>query len=124
MRSLLNWPGNFNRPSLILESTFLSFRDIAKHHVSFLSALTRKDDLNTLEALKSYQGQLLISHGTEDRVIPFKHGQSLYEVASQPKLFYEIENGGHNDPLPEGYNRILGEFSRAGISCTQGSQEN
>lgn len=100
----------FQSPKLILESTFLSFREVARHHASILAGFARKTDLNTLEAVKDYEGQLLISHGNEDRVVPMSHGKKLFEAASQPKLFYEVQNGGHNDPMPEGYNRILGEF--------------
>jgi len=37
---------------------------------------------------------LLIIHGRQDRVIPFHHGEQLYEKANRPKVFIEYQ-GGH-----------------------------
>ncbi len=37
---------------------------------------------------------LLIIHGRQDRVIPFHHGEQLYEKANRPKVLIEYE-GGH-----------------------------
>jgi len=37
---------------------------------------------------------LLIVHGRQDRVIPFHHGEQLYEKANRPKVLIEYE-GGH-----------------------------
>lgn len=100
----------FNSPKLIVESSFTSFRDIAKKHVGLLSGLTRKDDLTSERDIARYQGHVLISHGTRDKVVPVEHGERLYAAANEPKQFFRIEDGGHNDPLPESYLRVLGEF--------------
>ncbi len=37
---------------------------------------------------------LLIIHGKQDRVIPFRHGRQLYDRANKPKVFFEYK-GGH-----------------------------
>ena len=100
----------FKSPKLIVESTFTSFRDIARDKVSFLSGLTRKSDLDSVKAIAEYRGAVLLSHSVDDGVIPYKHGKTLYEKANQPKQFYEVKNAGHNDPMPESYRRILGQF--------------
>ncbi len=36
-----------------------------------------------------------IMHGTADKTVDFKHGQRLFEVAKEPKQFWEAENGEH-----------------------------
>jgi len=38
---------------------------------------------------------LLIVHGTADRVVPFSHGQRLFDQALEPKTFWVIEEGRH-----------------------------
>ena len=38
---------------------------------------------------------LLIVHGTADHVVPFSHGQTLFEQAIEPKTFWAIEEGRH-----------------------------
>jgi fermentation-respiration switch protein FrsA (DUF1100 family) len=38
---------------------------------------------------------LLIVHGTADRVVPFAHGQRLFDRAIEPKTFWVIEEGRH-----------------------------
>jgi fermentation-respiration switch protein FrsA (DUF1100 family) len=37
----------------------------------------------------------LIIHSRDDEIVPFSHGQRLFQAASQPRQFLEI-HGGHN----------------------------
>jgi len=37
-------------------------------------------------------------HSEDDKIIPFRNGKKLYEVATEPKEFYPMR-GGHNDAL-------------------------
>jgi hypothetical protein len=39
---------------------------------------------------------VLIAHSPEDEIIPFRHGQLLYEAAPEPKAFLKMA-GGHNE---------------------------
>ena len=78
--------------ALITECTFVSaFR--VKTHVPLLPW----DQFRNLKAMPSIQCPKLIMHGTADKLIPFWHGEKLYEAAAEPKQFYRIENAGHND---------------------------
>lgn len=100
----------FNSKGLVVESSFTSFKDVAKYHVGMLSLMTKQNDLNSESTIKDYHGKVLVSHGTKDRVVPFDHGQRLFAAANQPKQFYKIEDGGHNDALPERYEQVLDQF--------------
>ncbi len=40
---------------------------------------------------------VLIMHGLADRVIPFWHGQKLYDLANQPKDHFWVTGADHND---------------------------
>lgn len=96
--------------ALILQSTFTSFHDVSKVHAPKLAWLVPKSRLNSLAALKQIQAPLLVSHGTVDTVIPFTHGQSLFQAANEPKQFVSIEAVGHNDWIREEYIQALSRF--------------
>jgi pimeloyl-ACP methyl ester carboxylesterase len=40
---------------------------------------------------------VMITHGTEDLLIPFRNGQTLFEAAGTPKEMVVIEGAGHGD---------------------------
>jgi hypothetical protein len=40
---------------------------------------------------------VLVIHGTVDSVIPFWHGEKMYELANQPKQNYWVQGADHND---------------------------
>ncbi|MDE2180722.1 MAG: alpha/beta hydrolase [candidate division NC10 bacterium] len=84
--------------ALILESPFLSMAEMAKASFPFLpisSLLRTKYD--TLSKIGQVKAPLLIAHGESDEIVPFRHGQRLFEVARAPKEFYGIKRARHND---------------------------
>lgn len=104
--------------AMILESPFLSIREMAKVSFPFLpigSFLRTKYD--TLSKIGQVTTPLLIVHGENDEIVPFRHGQRLLEAASEPKEFYSIKGAHHNDLYLVGgttYLEILNRFlSRA-----------
>ena len=42
---------------------------------------------------------LMIVHGKNDRVVPIGQGEVLFKKAKDPKTFFKVENGGHNNAL-------------------------
>lgn len=79
---------------LILESPFMSaFRVVDA--VSFVPF----SPYNNLARIKQVRCPVLIIHGTHDNVIPFRHGQRLYEAASSPKMNFWVQGAGHNNLL-------------------------
>lgn len=55
------------------------------------------DRFDNLSKIRSVRSPILIVHGTDDRVIPFSHGQQLFEQANEPKQFVAIVGADHND---------------------------
>lgn len=56
------------------------------------------ENYNNIVMLQNYQGGLQIIHGTDDRVIKFKHGKALYDGVNTPnKKFVPIAGADHND---------------------------
>jgi abhydrolase domain-containing protein 17 len=77
---------------LILESPFLSaFRVVTR--VSILPF----DRFKNFEKVSRVECPVLIIHGRLDRVIPFSHGESLFNQFKVPKSHLWVDEAGHND---------------------------
>lgn len=89
--------------AMILKSTFTSIPDLGSDIYGFLpvSALSRHR-FETKSKIEKFLFPLLVVHSRSDTLIPFQHGQRLYQLAPEPKLFFE-SYGGHNaSPLELG----------------------
>ena len=83
--------------AVILESTFTSIPDRgAELYPYFPTRLLARIEYNSLDRMQSLNSPVLIVHSTEDEIVPFSHGQKLFEAAREPKEFLRI-SGGHND---------------------------
>jgi fermentation-respiration switch protein FrsA (DUF1100 family) len=69
-----------------------------------------RTDLNSIAKIPNYHGPFLQSHGTDDRLVPFKMGKRLFAAANEPKLFVTIPGRGHNDPQTDEYYVALSDF--------------
>jgi fermentation-respiration switch protein FrsA (DUF1100 family) len=75
---------------LILESAFMSaFRVLTRWPIIPF------DQYSNLRKLPQVDCPVLILHGTDDRVIPFYHGEALFAAVRSRKLFFRAENAGH-----------------------------
>lgn len=95
---------------LVLQSTFSSLRAIADVHYPKLSWLVPEEKLNSITAIKSYHGPLLMSHGTADRTIPYSLGKDLFQASNKPKTLVTIKNRDHDNWLTNEYLRKLDAF--------------
>jgi pimeloyl-ACP methyl ester carboxylesterase len=83
---------------LILESTFTNLDTLAieKFPVArFLPHFLIKYKFQNIEKIKSIKIPILILHSQEDEIIPYSHGEQLFQKANEPKLFMKIK-GSHN----------------------------
>jgi fermentation-respiration switch protein FrsA (DUF1100 family) len=98
--------------ALVLESTFSSMPEVARHHFPFVpTKMLMRTRLNSEEKIRDYKGPLLQSHGTRDEVIPYEIGKKLYAAApAGKKEFFEIPGGRHNDMPPKAYRARLKSF--------------
>lgn len=54
-------------------------------------------------------------HGKADDIIPFAHGEKLFNAAISPKLYLWVEEANHNDLFwvaEEKYHKTLQEFTK------------
>lgn len=93
---------------LILESPFLS-----AYRVVTRIPLIPFDKYDNLGRIQNVHCPVLFIHGRDDRVVPFWHGETLYESANQPKTNYWVDCAGHNDLVDKAgktYWNILQDF--------------
>lgn len=56
------------------------------------------DRFLNLDRIVEFETPLLIIHGEEDSIVPFSHGERLFELSpSENKTFLPVEGGDHND---------------------------
>ncbi len=83
---------------LITDGTFSSLRDMGKKSFPYTPIyLMAPDKYNNMKKISHVNAPALFIHGTEDEVVPFSYGKKLYNEAVEPKEFYVINGGGHND---------------------------
>lgn len=96
--------------AVVIDSTFYSYRlivrdaikqipilSLARWPLSFLVVSNKRSPCSVIATLSPIP--ILILHGTDDGVIPYRHGQMLNAVAREPKEFITVEGGQHTDAL-------------------------
>jgi hypothetical protein len=111
---------NRDAKALILEAPYTAAVDIAAAGYPWLPvALLMKDPFLSRERIIDVSEPLLIIHGTDDAVIPFEHGQALYQLANEPKKMATIEGAGHGDLWTKGLWSHVTEFlDHVGVSAS------
>jgi fermentation-respiration switch protein FrsA (DUF1100 family) len=77
---------------LLLFSSFLS-----AYRVLFPWPRFPFDPFDKGKKLPDVKCPVLVVHGEADQVIPFRHGQTLFALAPEPKRALWVPNAGHND---------------------------
>lgn len=88
--------------AIAVEGTFPSYRDAARAAAPWLSWLMSwlvSDGYDPEDALANLPPRpLLVIHGTDDHIVPFRLGKRLHDLAAEPKTFYPVEGGRHVTP--------------------------
>lgn len=93
---------------LILESSFVS-----AYRVMTQWKLYPFDQFENLSKIDQVDSPVLVIHGKQDRVIPFWHGQKLFEQAPEPKQSLWVNTAGHNNLFQQAgdrYREALNQF--------------
>ena len=54
-----------------------------------------KDKYDTEDKIKNIKLPILIMHGKKDKIVPFKMGKKLFELANEPKFSYFTNEDDH-----------------------------
>ncbi len=105
---------------LVLDSTFLSYRDIAKNRLqsawflyplSFLTSLAVSDEYSAESYVQKIKVPTLVIHGKLDPVVPFSFGEEVFKKLETPtKEFWPQAEGKHINTLGNGKRAIEERF--------------
>lgn len=83
--------------AMILQSTFTSMRPFSARYL--LPGFFVRDVYDNMDALRRFNGPVLITHGRRDRVVPFDHGEQLAAAAGHAR--FVSFDAGHSDILDQ-----------------------
>jgi len=96
---------------IILESPFTSMIDMGKKYYPFLPVnLLLKDKFESFKKINNIFVPVLIVHGKVDKIVPYKMGKKMYELANEPKFFYSQEYGDHMIEYDEKLLSVIKKF--------------
>lgn len=97
--------------ALALEAPYASVAEVAAQRYWWVPVnYLIRDRFDSLTRISDIRAPLLIHHGTIDRTIPIASGRKLYERASTPKQFVELEGKGHFIFTEEVFDREMAFF--------------
>jgi fermentation-respiration switch protein FrsA (DUF1100 family) len=102
--------------ALVLIKTFTSVPDVACDIYWWLPMPIRplmSNRFDNISKMSSCRRPVFIGHGMTDELIPYEHGQKLFQAANEPKEFFAIaDGGGHNEKIPVAFFTTLKDFLR------------
>lgn len=91
--------------ALVIDSAFSSYRLIAREKMNAIwltwpfqypFSLFFNDDFSAIRFIRQVSPvPVLIINGKQDQVVPWQHGQQLFDAALEPKEFWKPEEVGH-----------------------------
>ena len=69
-----------------------------------------KDKFESNKKINKINIPIFIIHGKVDKIVPYKMGQKMYELANEPKYFYPQEYGDHMVDYDERLLSVLKKF--------------
>ncbi|MEX5574318.1 alpha/beta hydrolase [Pseudomonas lijiangensis] len=113
---------------LIIESTFTNLADVAAAIASTSLPvrwlLSQKFD--SLDKIADIHMPVLIVHGTDDRYVPARFSEELFEAAQEPKNLLLVPGGTHNNSMRLGrkaYSQAIQTLLKATASPEQAKKE-
>jgi fermentation-respiration switch protein FrsA (DUF1100 family) len=92
----------FECGGLVLQSTFTNTPDMSGQVVPFVPlGWAMGTEFDNEDKLPSVSAPLLIIHSRVDKVVPYRLGERLFEVAREPKEFVRLKRSIHNHLAPD-----------------------
>ena len=70
-----------------------------------------KDKYDSKAKIKKIKIPILIMHGKKDRIVPFRMGKRLYDLANEPKFSFFTDNDDHMVEFNEKLLKSIEDFS-------------
>lgn len=85
---------------VVVMGAFSSYKDIASSMAGNIGRHLVSDTYNPKQLVKKLpKTPLLVIHGEKDQIVPFSHGQQIFDNANEPKQFIHPKRGDHNNIL-------------------------
>lgn len=88
---------------VVSDSAFSSYKGVATDHAGLLKPFAYALIGNKYSPKKVVKNiaptPLVIIHGTDDPVVPYKHAEILFKKAGEPKKLWTLEGGQHTEAL-------------------------
>lgn len=78
--------------ALVIEGGFSAHKDIASEFAGFLGRILVAEKYASAKSIKKFHKPVLVIHGKEDPIVPYKLGVKIYENANEPKMFFEMDS--------------------------------
>jgi fermentation-respiration switch protein FrsA (DUF1100 family) len=105
-RSMLDIKDDISIKALILDSTFLSYRSLAREKAKQswitwllqpIAWLAMSDHYAPKDIVRRAPVPVLVIHGAKDKVVPLKFGEEIFRKSPEPKNIWIIPSGTHGD---------------------------
>lgn len=85
--------------AIAVEGTFYSYAAIADEVLPSAGLFTNDDYSADRYVARLAPIPLLLIHGTDDDIVPYRHSERLFAIAGEPKRLELVLNGGHIDAM-------------------------
>ncbi len=101
---------NENFAGIILEAPFTSMVDMGqKIYPIFPVKFLLKDKYESKNKIKNIKSPILIMHGEVDKIVPFRMGKKMFELANEPKYSYFSK---YDDHMMEYNEKLLNKLKK------------
>ncbi len=80
--------------AIVLQSPYTSLANLSRYHYPWVF-VKPWDQFNSLERIKSIHAPLLIIHGKQDYIVPYREAQELFTQANNPKKMLLLDRHNH-----------------------------
>ena len=97
--------------AVVLEAPYSSVADVASSIYWYVPVrYLLRDHYDSTSVIGDIQAPLLIVHGRQDRVIPVRFAERLFEAAAEPKRLIPIDEAHHTNLYDFGMGRMVLDF--------------
>jgi fermentation-respiration switch protein FrsA (DUF1100 family) len=108
------------RPAgLVVQSSFTSVPAMAAVHYPFVPGVLIRNRFDSAAKIGRVRCPVLVVHSTADEIVPYGMGRRLFELAREPKRFFEVEGAAHNETwvaAGEPWRREIARFAQECVS--------
>ena len=108
---------------LVLESPLADARTMARRIMPWVPVWPFvRSRFNNVGRIPGLHAPLLVIHGDCDETVPFEQGRAVFAAAPEPKKFFAVRGGGHNDNYLVGGRAYFDELIAFCRQCTEGAR--